>query len=226
MNTLYDPSALQCKNCGVRYSSTAMIPYSQHLDWHFRMKRREKDNAKKAKSREWYYTRMDWIISEEIEDEEKDMDVDDKTCPDSQQEPPTVPVQDNDAGTCPICREEFEQFFKQDAMDTPKAGATDDDHDARWHYRNAIRVEDGTVYHPACYQDQKKSLERMDSSAMSEATETEDESEAEQTQQVKKEVKEEGEEMHDDKVQSESDKEKMEMGDSSEETSVKLTNSK
>ena len=33
---LYDPSALQCKTCGLRYSSSDVQAYSQHLDWHFR----------------------------------------------------------------------------------------------------------------------------------------------------------------------------------------------
>ena len=65
---LYNPSALQCKNCGLRYSPTDMIEYSQHLDWHFRMKRREKENAKKAQSRNWYFEREDWINSDEIVD--------------------------------------------------------------------------------------------------------------------------------------------------------------
>ncbi len=71
VNTLYDPSALQCKNCGVRYSVAESVAFSHHLDWHFRMKRREKDNARKAQSRAWYFERMDWIISDEVEDEEK-----------------------------------------------------------------------------------------------------------------------------------------------------------
>ena len=45
--------------------------FSSHLDWHFRMRRRERDNAKKAQSRMWYFERIDWIISEEIEDDQK-----------------------------------------------------------------------------------------------------------------------------------------------------------
>lgn len=69
VNMVFDPAALQCKTCGLRYSPSNMIAYSQHLDWHFRMKRREKDNAKRAESRPWYFERMDWIISDEIEDE-------------------------------------------------------------------------------------------------------------------------------------------------------------
>ena len=68
---IYDPTALQCKNCGLRFSSSQSDSeaYSQHLDWHFRIKRKEKDNAKKAESRRWYFEKVDWIISDEIEDE-------------------------------------------------------------------------------------------------------------------------------------------------------------
>ena len=68
---VYDPSALQCKNCGLRFSTSHSdaTAYSKHLDWHFRVKRREKDNAKKAESRRWYFEKVDWIISDEVEDE-------------------------------------------------------------------------------------------------------------------------------------------------------------
>jgi hypothetical protein len=68
---MYNPSALQCKNCGLRYSTSDMIAYLQHLDWHFRMKIRAKENARKAQSRSWYFERIDWITSNEISDGEK-----------------------------------------------------------------------------------------------------------------------------------------------------------
>ena len=71
IRTLYDPLALQCKNCGLRYAVTETMAFSAHLDWHFRMRRRERDNARRAQSRAWYFERIDWIISEEIEDDEK-----------------------------------------------------------------------------------------------------------------------------------------------------------
>ena len=68
---IYDPTAMQCKNCGLRFSSSQYEcqAYSQHLDWHFRMKRREKDNAKKAESRRWYFEKAQWIISDEVDEE-------------------------------------------------------------------------------------------------------------------------------------------------------------
>uniref|UniRef100_A0A0K2T6I2 CID domain-containing protein n=1 Tax=Lepeophtheirus salmonis TaxID=72036 RepID=A0A0K2T6I2_LEPSM len=140
VNQLYDPSALQCKNCGMRYSPMDMISYSQHLDWHFRMKRREKDNAKKAQSRRWYFERMDWIVSDEIEEEDKENTNTEPSV--AEKVIPTVPAsQVKEENTCPICKEEFEQFYKDDT-----------DEDGKWLLYNAIQQED-RVFHPQCYQD-------------------------------------------------------------------------
>lgn len=41
------------------------------MDWHFRKNRREKTEAKKPKSRTWYYTLSDWIQFQEVEDIEQ-----------------------------------------------------------------------------------------------------------------------------------------------------------
>ncbi len=158
INHLFDPSALQCKNCGLRYRSTEMALYTQHLDWHFRMKRREKDNAKRAQSRKWYFELNNWIVSEEIEDAEKNAladnanagDADRGNTPDGN---PSAPVSENEAvraaeSTCPVCNEKFEEFFKEE-----------EDGDGFWCYRNSVRPDEeiagGRVYHPGCYQDFK-----------------------------------------------------------------------
>ncbi|XP_059080706.1 uncharacterized protein LOC131878647 [Tigriopus californicus] len=158
INQLYDPAALQCKNCGLRFSPGDMISYSQHLDWHFRMNRREKDNARKAQSRKWYFERMDWIISDEIEvAEDKDLtEAELRGSANTSPEPekiPTVPVSEDSVkregeGSCSICKEEFDQFFKE---------GTDDDDDGKWHYRNAILVEDEGIFHPQCHADKANS---------------------------------------------------------------------
>lgn len=66
IDTLY--SGIQCSSCGLRFPPEQTIKYSQHLDWHFRQNRRERDSKRKANSRRWYYTRSDWIKYEEIED--------------------------------------------------------------------------------------------------------------------------------------------------------------
>ena len=46
--------------------------------------------------------------------------------------------------TCPICREDFDQFFKQKLDNSADDGC--------WHHANAVKVDD-KVYHPACYKD-------------------------------------------------------------------------
>ena len=178
INLIYDPAALQCKNCGLRFSPSDMVAYSQHLDWHFRIKRREKENAKKAESRRWYFEKIDWIISDEIEDE-KDVEDDLKSRTGSPDEISVVPASSNqEENMCPICHEEFDQFYKQD-FDSSAAEVVDakgsltniDDGGGRWHLKNAIRPipqendeqDDsmdkyaGRAFHPQCYQDRKNS---------------------------------------------------------------------
>jgi pre-mRNA cleavage complex 2 protein Pcf11 len=66
IDTLY--LGIQCSSCGLRFPAEQTIKYSQHLDWHFRQNRRERDSKRKAHSRKWYYNRSDWIKYEEIED--------------------------------------------------------------------------------------------------------------------------------------------------------------
>jgi len=46
---------IQCPSCGVRFSTEAMDKYTEHLDWHFRKNRREKEEMRVAKFRRWYY---------------------------------------------------------------------------------------------------------------------------------------------------------------------------
>lgn len=64
-------SGMQCSSCGVRFPPEQTMKYSQHLDWHFRQNRRDRDSARKAHSRKWYYDVADWIQYEEIEDLEE-----------------------------------------------------------------------------------------------------------------------------------------------------------
>lgn len=64
-------SGIQCSSCGVRFPPEQTMKYSQHLDWHFRQNRRDRDNVRKAQSRKWYYDVSDWIQFEEIEDLEE-----------------------------------------------------------------------------------------------------------------------------------------------------------
>lgn len=69
IDTLY--SGIQCSSCGLRFPPEQTMKYSQHLDWHFRQNRRERDSKRRAHFRKWYYNQSDWIKYEEIEDLEE-----------------------------------------------------------------------------------------------------------------------------------------------------------
>jgi hypothetical protein len=45
--------------------------YQEHLDWHFRLNKKDKDEMKIAKFRKWYFDSQDWIDFEEIQDVEE-----------------------------------------------------------------------------------------------------------------------------------------------------------
>lgn len=62
---------IQCSSCGLRFPPEQTMKYSQHLDWHFRQNRRERDSKRRAHFRKWYYNQSDWIKYEEIEDLEE-----------------------------------------------------------------------------------------------------------------------------------------------------------
>ncbi|KAH8402419.1 hypothetical protein KR009_011883 [Drosophila setifemur] len=157
MATLY--LGMQCSSCGVRFPPEQTIKYSQHLDWHFRQNRRERDSTRKATSRKWYYDLNDWRQYEEIEDvEEREKNfleaqgqpggpdaVDELSQQRSLDSPmPTCAAGSDDVDrSCDMCHEKFEQFYNEELEE--------------WHLRSAIRVED-KIYHPLCYDDYKASL--------------------------------------------------------------------
>ncbi|KAH8297241.1 hypothetical protein KR044_008570 [Drosophila immigrans] len=155
--TLY--LGMQCSSCGVRFPPEQTIKYSQHLDWHFRQNRRERDSTRKATSKRWFYDLNDWRQYEEIEDvEEREKNFleaqGQQLGPDaaddvSQQRSMDSPMPSCAAGTddvdrcCDMCHEKFEQFYNEELEE--------------WHLRSAIRVEE-KIYHPLCYEDYKSSL--------------------------------------------------------------------
>lgn len=154
VNTLF--SGMQCSSCGVRFPLEQTMKYSQHLDWHYRQNRRERDSARRAHSRKWYYDVSDWIQYEEIEnldEREKNWFETQQTDMDSANEesnqrtaspPPSCVAGANDHNkTCDICHDLFETFFHEETEE--------------WHLRNAVRVDDNT-YHPVCYEDYKVKL--------------------------------------------------------------------
>ncbi|KAG4070353.1 hypothetical protein HA402_006495 [Bradysia odoriphaga] len=146
-------SGMQCSSCGVRFPPEQTVKYSQHLDWHFRQNRRDRDSTRRAHSRPWYYEKNDWIKYEEIEDlderernwfETQQMDMDMANDDSAQRNESPVPScvagpADVDK-TCDMCHDQFETFYNEE--------------NEEWHLRNAIRVDDRT-YHPICFEDCK-----------------------------------------------------------------------
>lgn len=176
---LYGPMDLQCKSCGVRYHREEMNMYTQHLDWHFRVKRREKDNARRAQSRKWYFEKRDWVVSDEIEEQEET----EAQGIEEQEEKiviPTIPLTDTkEVKSCPVCREDFDQFFKQG----------DNDEEGGWYVHNAV-LEDGVMYHPECLKDKDHLNNSIAESSINETAESEatDSKSDVKSEEVKKEV--------------------------------------
>jgi hypothetical protein len=54
IESLYSNIPRQCKNCGLRFREDAKL--RKHMDWHFETNRREKNKAKQAVSRQWYWS--------------------------------------------------------------------------------------------------------------------------------------------------------------------------
>lgn len=154
-------TGLQCASCGVRFPSEQALKYSQHLDWHFRQNRRERELARRAQSRLWFYKVTDWIQYEEMEDLDEreknwfeqqacasgDAEIgsdDSDGCKSQQQalaeQPSALPscvAGPSDTGkACDMCHDPFDTFYNEDMEE--------------WHLQNAIRADDSSTYHPAC----------------------------------------------------------------------------
>lgn len=153
INALY--SGIQCSSCGIRFPLEQTIKYSQHLDWHFRENRRERDSARRAPTRKLYLPLSEWLQYQEIENEEErekswfetqqtEMDtVNEESNQRSASPPPScVAGPDDNNKACDMCHDPFETFYNEETEE--------------WHLRNAIRVEEN-IYHPICYEDYKVS---------------------------------------------------------------------
>ncbi|KAG8176024.1 hypothetical protein JTE90_022861 [Oedothorax gibbosus] len=140
----------QCATCGMRFKEIQSEQYSRHLDWHFRMNRREKDGAKKAYSRRMYYEITDWIQFKEIEEAEErmpsyfELQTDDASKNEEQEKVQSVPASACESEKCSVCSDKFQLFWVED--------------EEEWHLKNAV-IHDGEAYHPMCYEDHKKAVE-------------------------------------------------------------------
>ncbi|XP_069362227.1 pre-mRNA cleavage complex 2 protein Pcf11 [Maniola hyperantus] len=140
---------MQCSGCGARFPPEHTVRYSQHLDWHFRQNRRERDSARRAHSRHWHYDLSDWLQYEELEDLEEREKNWFETGGGAEEEPPSDTEESPSAAAgapqhhCALCGDRFQQFYNEDREE--------------WHLRNSVRHE-SQYYHPLCLQDYKTSL--------------------------------------------------------------------
>ncbi|XP_013419945.1 pre-mRNA cleavage complex 2 protein Pcf11 isoform X2 [Lingula anatina] len=147
---------IQCSSCAVRFAVENTEKYREHLDWHFRQNKKEKEDAKVAKHRKWYYEMHDWIQYEEIVDDEETgalsffdqgggggvesvganpavVGAEPISCP--------AATGNESDDICDVCHDPFEQFWDEEAEE--------------WHLKDAIRIN-GKTYHPVCYEDPKE----------------------------------------------------------------------
>ncbi|XP_078143008.1 pre-mRNA cleavage complex 2 protein Pcf11 isoform X2 [Centroberyx gerrardi] len=152
-------TGIQCYSCGMRFTAAQTDVYADHLDWHYRQNRSEKDVSRKVTHRRWYYTLTDWIEFEEIADLEeraksqffeKENEEEEQKSQEAAKEKEFQSVRataDVVGESCEICQEAFEMYWEEE--------------EEEWHLKNAIRVEDKT-YHPSCYEDYKNTSSFLD----------------------------------------------------------------
>ncbi|KAM3958336.1 uncharacterized protein ACR2FA_007662 [Aphomia sociella] len=161
---------MQCSGCGARFPPEHTVRYSQHLDWHFRQNRRERDSARRAHSRRWAYDLADWLQYEELEDlDEREKNWFETSGaegeggapaggpggaggPEAAEEAPSVAAGAPRDRHCALCGDTFQQFYNEDKEE--------------WHLRNSVRHEDNN-YHPLCFEDYKASLTKEETQNMS-----------------------------------------------------------
>ncbi|KAG7483910.1 hypothetical protein MATL_G00043310 [Megalops atlanticus] len=152
-------TGIQCYSCGMRFTASQTDVYADHLDWHYRQNRSEKDISKKVTHRRWYYSLTDWIEFEEIADLEERAKsqffekVHEEVVQKTQEAAKEKEFQSVKAApdvvdeSCEICQEQFEMYWEEE--------------EEEWHLKNAIRVDEKT-YHPSCYEDYKNTSSFVD----------------------------------------------------------------
>jgi hypothetical protein len=138
-------SGQQCPTCGVRFLGSKSEEYGSHLDWHFKLKRKEK--VKRIPTRKWMFPAEDWvkfIDHDNLEDTARStvFDLEKEEVMTKERKLESCAVLSEDEEVCPICHEAFEQFWEEDHEE--------------WHFKDAVRINE-IVYHVTCYEDAKES---------------------------------------------------------------------
>ncbi|KAA1466337.1 hypothetical protein DENSPDRAFT_831152 [Dentipellis sp. KUC8613] len=150
---LYERLSVQCKQCGIRFSETALgkEKMKDHLDMHFRQNRKASQNVGRGHSRSWFVSVEDWI--HDVSADRKGKGPADPSRPQNAKAAAAAETAKRDAEllsqyvvvppgdeakliACPICKETLKSEFQEE--------------DEEWVWKNAVKIDD-RIYHATCH---------------------------------------------------------------------------
>ena len=160
---LYDRLPVQCKQCGIRFTSdaTGKKDMEDHMDMHFKQNRKASQSIGRGHSRSWYISLDDWLDEQEkgkrsptntktlaaAEAAERDANL-------QLQYVVVPPGEEAQPIACPICKESLKSEFLED--------------DEEWVWRNAVKRDD-KIYHATCHAEAASTVHTLASRLRSEA---------------------------------------------------------
>eukprot|EP00127_Corallochytrium_limacisporum_P001331 Clim_evm21s51 gene=Clim_evmTU21s51 len=154
--SIYDDLSLQCQTCGLRFGKARKSDFEDHMDWHFRENKKEKERATKVFSRKWYVPEEEWQQLKDADEAlEREMEVAEQAAEEEEQatkvysiKVPEVETAEN--SICGHCGEPFKKFWNEELEE--------------WHYKDAIMI-DGQAYHVSCHEDAMAAMNEDDEDA-------------------------------------------------------------
>lgn len=142
---LYGKMPKVCNICGRRFRDNQDHARMQHMDWHFRINKKMRQDEGRAQNRRWYLAEHLWVAGEQKEEKEEkvvavDMDAVRKQwilAPSSASKKKQL---------CPICTGGFNTELSDEAED--------------WVWTDAVQVGD-KVFHATCYAESGKLAQTM-----------------------------------------------------------------
>jgi hypothetical protein len=123
----------QCNLCSDRFNQDTQ---SKHLDWHFRINMKEKNEKNKFPSRKWNDSLADWVtISAENNKQNFLRKKMTSILPSENKIVSSCSLSNEIVKKCAICKESFEEYWC--------------DEKEEWYLKNAIK-KSNDLYHPSC----------------------------------------------------------------------------
>jgi len=137
LSLLYDDMPVKCTSCALRFSADQKDLYRSHLDWHFRINSRKKQQKYGPESRGWY---QPWQVNIWQEDgfEKKDAtESEERTLKEEKVDKVLVDAGE-EATLCPECLEGFKLVYSEE------------EEDEQWFFIHAVK-KGHQIYHSQCY---------------------------------------------------------------------------